>query len=182
MNCKADKISLRTAYKLTEITQSATGFFRALSAVSFSLDRSIAVTCSILKTFSSSKYITYKTSQNTQMLQHKLLFQFSFLNKTLLGVFARPDKSCVCMIKSQVFSFVHLITSHFTVSTFMPVVPEGICERSYTSLDFMFWTNGSEKARPWKDLNPWTVFLQFVTNLLKKYYNNIVMGNRKHKY
>ena len=43
---------------LTEITQSATGFFSAFSAVSFSLVRSMALTCSILKTFSSSMYIT----------------------------------------------------------------------------------------------------------------------------
>lgn len=42
----------------TEMTQSATGFLSADSAVSFSLVRSIAVTCSILNTFSSSMYMT----------------------------------------------------------------------------------------------------------------------------
>lgn len=43
------------------MTQSATGFLRALSAVSLSLVRSIAVTCSMLNTFSSSMYITYNS-------------------------------------------------------------------------------------------------------------------------
>lgn len=49
--------------KLTETTQSATGFFSAFSAVSFSLVSSMAVTCSMLKTFSSSMYITFRNSQ-----------------------------------------------------------------------------------------------------------------------
>lgn len=39
---------------LTDTTQSNTGFFRALSAVSFSLVRSMAVICSMLNSFSSS--------------------------------------------------------------------------------------------------------------------------------
>lgn len=43
---------------LTEITQSATGFFRAFSEVSFSLASSIPVTCSIAKGRSSSRYRT----------------------------------------------------------------------------------------------------------------------------
>lgn len=47
-------------FLLTDTTQSATGFFSALSAVSFSLVNSIAVTCSMLNTFSSSMYITFK--------------------------------------------------------------------------------------------------------------------------
>ncbi|TNN47271.1 hypothetical protein EYF80_042537 [Liparis tanakae] len=42
---------------LTEMTQSATGFFSALSAVSFSLVSSMPVTCSMLNTLSSSMYM-----------------------------------------------------------------------------------------------------------------------------
>lgn len=45
----------------------------------------------------------------------------------------------------------------------MPVVPVGICAMSYTKLFFRRCTKGSEKALPWNLLNPWTVFLQFVT-------------------
>lgn len=48
------------AFLLTDTTQSATGFFSALSAVSFSFVNSMAVTCSMLNTFSSSMYITFK--------------------------------------------------------------------------------------------------------------------------
>ncbi len=55
--------------ELTEMTQSATGFLRALSAVSLSLLRSIAVICSMLNTFSSSMYIT--TTYNTRVLKDK---------------------------------------------------------------------------------------------------------------
>lgn len=55
---------------LTEMTQSATGFFSALSAVSFSLVSSIPVTCSTLNTFSSSRYITWK-HQEFKCLKNK---------------------------------------------------------------------------------------------------------------
>ena len=47
-----------TEVKLTEITQSATGFFKAFSEVSLSLANSIPVTCSIAKGLSSSRYRT----------------------------------------------------------------------------------------------------------------------------
>lgn len=50
--------TLLSAGMLTEMTQSATGFFSALSAVSFSLVSSMPVTCSMLNTLSSSMYIT----------------------------------------------------------------------------------------------------------------------------
>lgn len=57
---------------LTEMTQSATGFFRALSAVSFSLVRSMAVTCSMLNTFSSSMYVTCeKRQRNKNVLRNQ---------------------------------------------------------------------------------------------------------------
>jgi hypothetical protein len=55
---------------LTEITQSFTGFFSAFSAVSFSLVRSMALICSMLKTFSSSMYITCIWPHIKQMLPH----------------------------------------------------------------------------------------------------------------
>lgn len=51
----------------TEMTQSATGFLRAASAVSLSLVSSIAVTCSMLNTLSSSIYMTCGNRQNTQL-------------------------------------------------------------------------------------------------------------------
>lgn len=44
--------------KRTEITQSATGFFKAFSEVSLSLASNIPVTCSIANGLSSSKYRT----------------------------------------------------------------------------------------------------------------------------
>lgn len=45
----------KTLIWLTEITQSTTGFFSALSEVSFSLVSNMAVTCSMVNTLSSSK-------------------------------------------------------------------------------------------------------------------------------
>lgn len=67
-------------FKLTEMTQSATGFLRALSAVSLSLVRSIAVTCSMLNTFSSSMYITYNNIRDDTTAE---AFTHSLHNRTL---------------------------------------------------------------------------------------------------
>lgn len=44
--------------QLTEITQSATGFFKALSEVSLSLANNMPVICSIANSLSSSRYLT----------------------------------------------------------------------------------------------------------------------------
>lgn len=55
-----------TCVTLTDTTQSATGFLSACSAVSFSLVSSMAVTCSMLNTFSSSMYITFKDRQTLE--------------------------------------------------------------------------------------------------------------------
>lgn len=52
-------------WQLTEITQSATGFFRALSEVSLSLASNIPVICSTANSLSSSRYLTWKTNCNS---------------------------------------------------------------------------------------------------------------------
>lgn len=59
----------------------------------------------------------------------------------------------------------------------MPVVPVGICAISYTMFSLRDCTYGSENALPWNFLNPWTVFLQFVTTcLIREKKNNSVFN------
>lgn len=128
----------------TEMTQSATGFLRAASAVSFSLVSSMAVTCSMLNTFSSSIYMTCGDGQHKALWNHHIWI--TQLNRAAVKNW--PHHCCLISL------------------TLIPVVPVGIWARSKTRLGFTAWTYGSLNALPWNRLKPCTVFLQFVTTLL----------------
>lgn len=74
------------------MTQSATGFLRALSAVSLSLVRSIAVICSMLNTFSSSMYITYNIQHTSAKAQEQLTMLLTFTAQQNAEVLASQEE------------------------------------------------------------------------------------------